>query len=108
MPIEIDEEESPMMYGGLQIGDFYENFMASLFEWTPEMYRQQWIDAAERLVNGESKSAFVTSFVPPTDSGNFWWWKCYRVDETVYVQNQLRFYDQLASPFHLDLLYDFV
>ena len=96
------------MWGNLQIGDFKERFVASLFDWTPEAYRQQWRDAAERLVNGESKSAFVTSFVPPTDGGHFEWWKCYGVGEIIYVQNQLRFYEQLTSPFHLDSLYDYV
>jgi len=107
IPIEIDEGES-LMWGNLQIGDFKETFVASLFDWTPGTYRRQWREAAERLVNGESKSAFVTSFVPPTHAGHFEWWKCYRVNEIVYVQNQLRFYEQLASPFHLDSLNDYV
>lgn len=35
-------------------------------------------------------------------------WKCRDVNEIVYVQNQLRFYEQPASPFRLDSLYDYV
>jgi hypothetical protein len=102
------DEGEPLVYGNLQIGDFRETFVASLLDWTPEAYRQQWREAAERLVNGESKSAFVTSFAPPTDAGHFEWWPCYGVYEIVYVQNQFRFYEQLASSFHLDSLYDYV
>jgi hypothetical protein len=107
IPIEMDEGQS-LMWGSLQIADFREDFVVSLFDWTPVACRQQWREAAERLVKGEPKSAFVTSFVPPTDGSHFEWWTCYGVKEIVYVQNQLRFYEQLASPFNLDSLYDYV
>jgi hypothetical protein len=30
------------------------------------------------------------------------WWPMYRVDETVFIQNQLLFLDQLASSFNED------
>jgi len=102
------EDGVSLAYGQIQIGDFQEIFVASLFDWTKEAYCRQWLEAAERLVKGESKSAFVSSFVPPKNAHHFVWWPSYRIDEVVYVQNQLRFYEQLASPFEVASLYDFV
>lgn len=101
-------DEGPALYGQIQLGGFKEAFIASLSDWTPEQYRRQWLRAAERLVGGESKSAFVSSFLSPGKSDCFIWWPCYRVGEVVYVQNQWRFYEQLASPFDENLLYDYV
>jgi CdiI N-terminal domain len=102
------EDGVAAVYGNIQIGDFHETFIASLCEWSDERYASQWQEAAHRLVNGESKSAFVTSFVPPDKSLYFVWWPCYRIGETVYVQNQMRFYEQLPSPFLVNALYDYV
>lgn len=107
IPIEMDEGE-PLIWGTLQIGDFSERFVASLFEWSAERYRQQWAEAAQRLVDGDPKSAFVTSFLSPENAGHFEWWPCYKVNEIVFVQNQLRFYEQLTSPFRIDALYDYI
>jgi hypothetical protein len=92
----------------VRIGDFNETFIASLTDWTPEQYRRQWQEAAQRLVDGGLKSAFVTSFLSPNKSFYFVWWPCYRSGEAVYVRNQLRFYDQMPSPFVVDALYDYV
>jgi hypothetical protein len=96
------------VYGRLQIGEFQETFVASLSHWCQSQYLQQWREAAQRLIDGEAKSAFVTSFVPPSHALHFVWWPCYLSDETVYVQNQLRFYEQLPSPFDVDSLYDYI
>jgi hypothetical protein len=101
-------EVGAAVYGQIQIGSFNETFIASLSDWPPDRYRRQWLEAAERLVTGESKSAFVSSFVSPRDGMYFVWWPCYRVGEIVYVQNQLRFYEQLPSPFHENALYNYV
>jgi hypothetical protein len=96
------------LWGRIRIGSFTEDFIAYLCDWTPEHYRRQWLEAAQRLVNGESKSAFVTTFVSPKNGRHFEWWPCYRVGEIVYLQNQLRFYEQVASPFAVDSLYAYV
>jgi hypothetical protein len=95
-------------WGTIQLGDFSERFVAALSAWSPEEYERQWQEAARRLARGEAKSAFVTSFVSPHADEYFEWWKCYRVDQSVYIQNQLRFYDQLPAFFTRDALYDFV
>jgi hypothetical protein len=101
-------DELDIMYGTIQIGDFNEMFTASLSDWAPEHYERQWQEAAQRLVDGELKSAFVTSFLLPSNSFYFVWWPCYRSGETVYVHNQLRLYEQIQSPFCVEALYDYV
>ncbi len=63
---------------------------------------------SSRLVDGASKSAFVTSFVPRSPGDFLVWWPCYLSGELVYVQNQLGFYDQLPADFAVDAIYDFV
>jgi hypothetical protein len=105
----IDAEQiGRCVYGNIRIGDFWEDFVASLGEWSPEDYRLQWRQAGLRLLNGESKSAFVTSFSNPNRADLFEWWPCYRCDDVVIVRSQFRFYDQLPSPFSLDLLYTYI
>ncbi|HEY1758049.1 MAG TPA: hypothetical protein VGG72_21955 [Bryobacteraceae bacterium] len=93
IPIEPEEGESAS-YGILS-------------EWPPERYELQWPEAAQRLISGESKSAFVTSFDPPSKSICFVWCPCHRIGETVHIQNQWRFYEQAPS-FAVDALYDCV
>lgn len=101
-------EGASAVYGSIRIGNFEEAFIASLDEWAPERYELQWLDGARRLVAGERTSAFVTSFLPPNKSPYFVWWPSYRIDETVYVQNQLRFYGQLNEQFDVGALYQYV
>jgi hypothetical protein len=103
---EVDEAQG--LWGRIQIGSFTEDFIAYLCDWAPEQYRRQWLEAADRLVNGESKSAFVTTFVSPRNGGHLVWWPCYRIGETVYLQNQLLFYQQISSPFAIEALYEYV
>jgi hypothetical protein len=105
----LDEaEQAPAVWGRIQFGSLTEDFVAYLCDWTPAQYKRQWLEAAKRLVNGESKSAFVTMFVSPKNGGHFEWWPCYRVGEIVYLQNQLRFYEQVASLFAVESLYEYV
>jgi hypothetical protein len=106
-PPELDGGVSAL-YGSIEIGDFKEKFVVSLVEWTPERYERQWREAAKRLLEGFAKSAFVTSFVSPRGSFYFVWWVCFRIRETVHIQNQLRFYEQLPGPFSVDALYDYI
>jgi hypothetical protein len=67
------EEGTSAVCGSIQIGDFKETFIVELSEWSTRHYELQWREAAERLVCGEAKSAFVTSFLPPSKSFYFVW-----------------------------------
>jgi CdiI N-terminal domain len=105
----LDEADvAPALWGRIQFGSFKEDFTAYLCDWPPEQHRRQWLEAAERLLNGESKSAFVTMFVSPKNGGHFEWWPCYRVGEVVYFQNQFLSYERIASPFAVESLYEYV
>jgi len=105
---DVDDGVSNAVYGSIAIGEFRETFIASLSTWSPTLYERQWQEAAQRLVNGESKSAFITFFVSPGAGNSFMWWPCYLSGEVIHVQNQLRFYDRLPRSFTIDALYDFV
>lgn len=43
------------------MGDESEQFLASLEHWTREDYERQWQEAAQRLLDGEERTAFFTS-----------------------------------------------
>lgn len=98
------EEGESLVYGRIQIGDFVEDFVANLAEWSPAHYELQWREAAERLANGETKSAFVVSFTP---EDCVVWWPCYRIGETVFIQNHFLFYKRHPS-FSIEHMYEHV
>lgn len=85
--------------GVIRIGDFEERFVASLMYWTPQDYRRHWQQAIRRIVNGSERSCLITSIVDPACSKFLFWWPIYREAQTVFLQNQLLFFDQLSSAF---------
>jgi hypothetical protein len=96
------------VYGQIQIGDFCETFVASLACWDQIQYAQHWASAVSRIMEGQERSALVTSFLEPSLSHHLVWWPMYRDRDVVYIQNQLLFFDQLAQPFSSKHLWDFV
>ncbi len=85
--------------GNLKIGDFKEDFHASLSHWNQGRYRSQWQEALERLVKGEERSALVTSMYDPETANFITWWPLYRDGDSVRVQNQVLLLDDLADSF---------
>ncbi len=96
------------VYGRILIGDFSERFVASLADWSPADYETHWLTSARRILSGQAKSAFVTSFTAPNKGPYLVRWPLYRIGDVVCIQNQLLFYDQLSQSFAIDRLYDFV
>lgn len=90
------------VYGRIHIGDYYETFAASLVYWKPGAYQVHWRKALQRIVEGATRSAVITSYVEPTPGGSLTWWPIYRERETIYFQNQLLFFDQVVPPFSPD------
>jgi hypothetical protein len=86
-------------HGRIQIGDYTETFMTCLVSWDRNLYRRHWILALRRLLEGGTKSALITSYVEPALADYLIWWPLYRAGTTVYVQNQMLFYNQLLKPF---------
>ena len=81
-PVAYDDEGWLGMQGTTILGDFREDFIAPLGWWSRPEYEQQWLDGATRLLDGQSKSAFVI------EPGRLWW-TAWREDEKVRVQQQL-------------------
>ena len=96
-----------MAMGEIVLGDFRENFAASLYQWSKADYEAQWRNAIRTLLEG-SKSALMVHYVSPEFADNFEWWPMYRVGDVVYLQNHLPWYDQLPGPFSPENMLSFV
>lgn len=75
-PVPSDHPVSdPAIYGSIQIGDFREPFVSSLYYWSAERYVEQWRDAARSLVDQKMDTAFITEItgLPPETHHLFWW-----------------------------------
>jgi hypothetical protein len=96
------------VYGEIKIGDFSETFIASLVFWTRDRYERHWRAAIGKIVDGSERSALITSCVGPIHSSHLLWWPLYREKNSVYIQNQILFYDQLNKPFSAERPWDCV
>ena len=96
------------VYGKIQIGDFSETLIASLVSWDRMQYERHWASAIRRILEGQERSALITSFVQPPLSRHLVWWPMFRDCETVHVRQQLLFFDQLAQPFSVEDPWDFI
>lgn len=95
-----DHPNVPYAVGRIVAGGLDEGFACTLYEWSKGDYEAQWLRSLERLIVGETKVALITYYVNPAESSNLEWWALYRGEQDlVYVQNHLRFYDQLGSDF---------
>jgi len=107
-PVEDLDPGVEAVYGQIRLGDFQESFVADVVLWKPSQYLQHWRSAVRRIVEGEERSALITSFLEPSLSRYLVWWPLYRDGQNVRIQNQLRFFDQLRRPFSLERYWDSV
>jgi hypothetical protein len=89
-----DDPTVPLAVGLLVIGDYQEEFCASLYEWTKDDYQAQWRNAILALLHGEDKVALMVYYVSQVYSDNIEWWPMYKLGETVVFQNHMPWYDQ--------------
>jgi CdiI N-terminal domain len=95
-----DDPSVPYAIGRIVAGELNEDFAFTLYEWDKRDYEMQWLRSLERLILGEARVALITQYVNPSESSNLEWWALYRGEhDVVYVQNHLRFYEQLGSGF---------
>ncbi len=94
--------------GQITIDEFQETFDAPLQHWRREGYLAHWLEAADRLIAGAERSAFVTSMNVPEHANFIVWWPAYRRGQVVLVQQQVLFMDRLSGPFSEAHLFDFV
>ena len=97
-----------LLAGRIVIGDFEEEFEASLSHWTRERYETQWRDGLRRLVDGVERSCLITSMYDPTTANFIEWWPCYRQGREIAFQNQILFMDRLEAPYDPAVPYRFV
>jgi hypothetical protein len=89
-PGKVHQDTRAMMARGIiQIGDFRETFIASLFYWSADDYRTSW----------HSTSCLVTSITEPDNSNFIFCWPLYRIDETEFVRNSIIFLEELGDRF---------
>jgi hypothetical protein len=94
--------------GSLSLGAFLEDFHASLSYWDRDRYLAQWREGLDRLVNGEIRSAVVTSMYDPRIADYIFWWPMYAIGDSIHLQNQILFLNDLGEPFDEAEPYRFV
>ena len=78
-----------MALGRITLGDFVEDFEMDLMFWNRERYERQWRDGVQRILSGALKSCLVTSIWNEQNLFGGDWWKLYRIEDQVVIQNQL-------------------
>jgi hypothetical protein len=91
------ERNEVVIRGQITLGEFSEAFEASLSYWLPSDYEQHWLEAARRIADGHAESAIITNMYDPSNSAFIVWWPMWRINQTIYVHNQLLFLDRLSS-----------
>jgi hypothetical protein len=92
------EGERLYNWGRITLGHFQEDFQAPLYDWAPGDYEAQWVEAAERLVDGSPVVVFLTHMVHPTAPYHIGW-PAWREGDVVYVQERLFVATDLGSEF---------
>jgi hypothetical protein len=94
--------------GLIVIGNFREEFLSNLREWTQAEYREQWSRSIRSLLEGERKAVLITTFSSPTIATHLEWWPLYREGENIFVQNHLLFYKDVDGEFDANRAVDFL
>jgi hypothetical protein len=98
-----DDPSTPSAVGLITVGEFEENFVSTLYEWTKEQYESQWRDSLARFVNGADLAVLITWYVNRKESSNLQWWALYRGEASlVHVQNHMPWSSNLDRQFAVD------
>jgi len=92
------EGERLFNWGRITLGHFQEDFQAPLYDWAPGDYEAQWMESAERLVDGASVVVFLTHMVHPTAPYHIGW-PAWREGGVIWVQERLFVASDLAGAF---------
>ena len=103
-----DDASTGATRGVIVLGDFKEEFLASLYEWTKEDYRQQWKHAIRSLLEGSEKAGLITDYGSPAIASHLTWWVLFRKEENILVQNHLLFFDDLDREFNVTRAAEFI
>jgi hypothetical protein len=101
--IELLEQDGPpgeSARGRITVGDFAEEFEASLTYWSADDYHASWQAALSVLAATESAtSCLISSLTDPATSNFVFCWPLYRDGDDVYVQSSLIFLENLPGTF---------
>jgi hypothetical protein len=101
------ERNERIALGKVTLGNFAEGFESSLSFWSITDYQNQWIEAAQRIFEFD-RTAFITDLDNPQTVRFITWWKAWKIEERIFVQNQLLFLEQLSDAFDLSNPYKFI
>lgn len=107
-PSESHQAPQDAAHGRIILATDHDLFEADLSFWTREQYESSWHANIERILDGADHAALITSISDPASANFIFWWPLYREGETVLVQNQLLFLDELRRPFDPASPWDFV
>jgi hypothetical protein len=92
------EGDRLFIWGRMTFGHFSDEFQAPLYDWAPGDYAAQWVEAAQRLVEGAECVVFLTHMVHPNAPYHLGW-PAWRVGDDVYIQERLFLTERLSEPF---------
>src|SRR5262245_7128862 len=95
----IDDYNETTLEGAIVIESFEERFFAPVSYWQPADYQRQWKEALRRILTDAETSCLITALRDPASANFLVWWPMYRVDEIIFVQNQLLFLESLPGGF---------
>jgi hypothetical protein len=85
----VDAEGETLHLGVINLDGSIEGFSASLSYWSKDDYHKQWLEAANRLLQPDLCSAFITCMYDLQAANFIHWWPAWRVSNFVVVQQQL-------------------
>ena len=95
-----EDERGTFRRGEIIFGAWREEFLAPVGDWSESDYERAWLGAAERLINGSDRVAFVHHMAHPAASHHFIW-QAWCEAERVYFQERILLADELLEPFLL-------
>lgn len=103
-----DADEGEVASGVLTIGNHKEAFQSPLSYWNVEKYLSQWKEGLMRLINGNAKSAIVTSMLDPKTANFIFWWVLYIDGDNIHIQNHILFMSDIDKGFDEKKIYNHI
>lgn len=100
-----EEKKENSFYCRISVGDFTEEFLASMSYWDRSKYEKQWAEGLFKIIQGEAKSCLVACMYDPENANFISIWSLYNLHNAVVVQNNLIFIDELDTKFNERNLY---
>lgn len=105
----LDLAQPSYALGRIIIGEFVEEFQMDLTFWQASDYVENWSRALSKLDDSSTAvTGLISSITDPATSNFLSWWPLYRIDDEVFVRNELLFLEELSRPFDASKPWSFV